>query len=100
MIKRKLVKKAKVKERNSDEYYKAQIRALEKENRSLKKQLKQLERMEQNFHKEPDDEEDEDEFTPVLCKECGKGSLNIFTIGPRTISTCSLCGTRKVTRNG
>lgn len=98
MIKPK-VKKAKVKERSSDEYYRAQIRGLEKECRALRKQLKQYEKMEHNLHKEdlgPDENDDSDH--PVKCMSCGKGVLNSFTIGPRVISTCSVCGVRKTVR--
>lgn len=89
------VKKAKSKERNSNEYYRAIIRSLKKEVNSLKREISRFKRQEHNFHKE--DYEDPEEILEVqleTCTDCGKGIYNELSIANRIIKTCNNCGHR------
>lgn len=88
-------KKAKTKERSSGEYYRSQIRDLEKQVRSLQRQLKYYEKQEHNMHKLPDEPE-EKEDAPIYCPSCRKGHIDVVVVANRSIINCKLCGFRKV----
>lgn len=88
--------------KSSDEWYRGRIRELERENRALKKQLKQLEKKEHFFDEGQDIEiasDSEDTFPDLKaktpCHSCGKGFIEEFEIMGRIIGTCNICGDRK-----
>jgi len=97
--------KTKNKSRSSDEHQRGLIRELQKENRALKKQLKQYEKYE---HKDlielgQDDKDvakdSEDTFVDlkkkVSCGDCGKGYFEEYELMGKIYGTCNICGFRK-----
>jgi predicted RNase H-like nuclease (RuvC/YqgF family) len=73
--------------KSSDEYYRGLIRELEKENKSLKRRVKELEKKEHMFEDRSQEEElsyDTEDTHPKIfksaniCLECGKGKLKEF----------------------
>lgn len=95
--------KTKNKNRSSDEYQKGLIRELQKENRALKKQLKQYEKYEhkdligQDDKDVPGDSEDTfvDLKKKIPCNSCGKGYYNEYELMGRVYGTCNICDDRK-----
>ncbi len=83
-------KRKRSKEGRPEEFYKAQIRSLKKEVKSLRHQIKHLSRTEPRSPKEPD----EDEIKLEGCDACGKGFLSVLSMVGRTFKTCNLCGWR------
>ncbi len=79
----------KKREKNEFEYYRGQIRELEKKNRSLEKQLKQTSKY-PKVERLPKEEPNK-----LICSSCGKGELSVFSILDKTFTTCKLCGDRK-----
>lgn len=83
-------------ERNSDEWYRAEIRELEKEVRRLNKRIKELEKRDYIF----DDIIEEARFEKprkkiVSCPECGKGELSVYDLVGRIFEECNICHYRK-----
>ena len=88
----------KKRERNSDEFYRARIRELEKEIRSLQKRVKELEKFERAQDEEViTDTEDTYIELPKLnrCLDCGKGFMEEFELMGKVYGTCNICGNRK-----
>lgn len=87
-------------ERNSEEWYKGQIRELQKEVRQLRKQLKSYEKysraQDEEFGNDTEDTMPKN-IKPVvaICHECGKGKLSTFEIVGRIFETCNICEYRK-----
>lgn len=84
---------AKSKDKNELEHFRGEIRALQKENRALKKQLRQYEKYSQ---------ENTDDDIPELpksknryCFDCGKGIIKEFEVLGRYFEECNLCDYRK-----
>lgn len=74
-----------------------EIRSLEKSNKELKRQIRQLQRqLEKDSSVEEDNEIPE---LPIgkqdLCNSCGKGKVTVFEIMNMIFTTCQLCGERK-----
>jgi hypothetical protein len=97
--------KTKNKSRSAEENSRGIIRELTKENRALKKQLKQYEKYE---HKDPvdlgqDDKEvsgdSEDTYVDlkkkIPCPDCGKGFFNEYELMGKIYGTCNICDFRK-----
>jgi hypothetical protein len=90
--------KARQREGSETEFLKGIIRKLKSENRYLKRCLSQLEKRKHFYeHNEVDDEEPEEVLKK--CDTCGKGSLISIDFGVRTITRCSICTFKKVTKN-
>lgn len=87
-------------EKNSDEYYRGKVRELEKENRALRKRLKQLEK---NHHIYEDlklnDEPEEIEIRKpkkILCPSCNEGELFVaMSFDDKDIIGCTSCHYKK-----
>lgn len=89
-------------ERSETEWLKSQNKELRKENRLLKRRLKELERnqhMYDQFGLGDPEEEPVQEIAPTLmadCEECGKGHMNLtIDLGFKKIYDCPVCGHRK-----
>lgn len=83
-------------ERNSDEFYKAQIRELKKEIRQLRQQLRQYEKYQEPISQDDDDIIKDNEDTHFkFCGTCGKGKLKEIDIVGRIFEVCDVCGDRK-----
>lgn len=89
--------------KSSEEYYKGIIRELEKENKSLKRRVKELERKE-HFYDDAQDEEistDTEDTHPTFfkptrtCPDCGKGKLKEFELIGRHYEECQICEYRR-----
>lgn len=93
----------KKREKNSEEWYKGRIRELEKENRALKRQLREIEKKEHIFDENSQDDEiatDSEDTYPAArrlsqCGDCGKGLIEEYEIMGKVIGTCNICGFRK-----
>lgn len=94
------------KNKNELEYFRGLVRELEKENRALKKRLKQLEQKEHIFDDAQDDLSQDNEisgdsedthptFKKIPCDSCGKGFLLEYEIMGKVIGTCNICNERK-----
>jgi len=89
------------KDKSPEEFYKGQIRELTAENKSLKKQLKQLEKRERLGQDEEIATDTEDTFPEVKYRRrcdstsCGKGVYDEYEILGKIIGTCNVCGDRK-----
>lgn len=74
-------------------------RELEKENRSLRKELRRYEKYEQHGQdtEVSGDSEDTMEIKPKLtkCEDCGKGYYKEFEIMNKVYGTCGTCEHRK-----
>lgn len=83
--------------KNPDEYYRGQIRELQKENRQLQKRIRQLEKSEHVFEAMLDEEPIEYDVTPLqkLCLDCGKGKIKEINILDRIFEECSVCDYRR-----
>lgn len=87
----------KKKDKNPDEYYRGKIRSLEKENRTLRKRLKQLETSRHIYEDlllEP--EEDVEEILKPTkkeyCPDCKEGTvIVIMEFEDKTIHGCTHC---------
>ena len=85
------------------EHWKGLVRELEKENRSLKRENKELSKQKHIFIDKTDSDDidmsSEDTFTELKlkkrCQECFKGYLDEFEIMNKIFSTCPTCGDRK-----
>ena len=86
-------------ERNSDEFYRARIRELEKEVRSLQKRVKELEKYERSQDEPEPAGDTEDTFVDLpklsVCGDCAKGLMVEFELMGKVYGTCSTCGHRK-----
>lgn len=83
--------------KNAEEYLKGLNRELSKENRHLKKRIRQLEKTEHMYEDAILNEADieyEETKTSDICQSCGKGKLVYLDILDRIFSTCSVCGDR------
>ncbi len=90
------------KSKNGEEWLRGQIRELQKENRALKKQLKQLQKKEHIFDESQDEEvcgdsEDTHIELPKLikCEDCGKGVYVEYELMGKVFGTCNICNNRK-----
>jgi hypothetical protein len=90
--------------KNGEEFWRGRVRELEKENRSLKKRIKQIQKKEHIFDdSNSQDTEvaiDSEDTYPDLkrlnpCNECGKGFIEEYEIMGKVIGTCNICGDRK-----
>lgn len=95
----------KTKSHKEDEDYRGRIRELEKENRSLRKRLKTLERNRriwEQFNLDSDENlPKEEEFKPTPgCPKCTTGSLILLDLGIKRLWSCTSCGFRKVDTSG
>lgn len=94
---------SKTKQRTSTEleHYKGLVRELEKENRSLKRENKELSKQKHIFIDKTDDDEvlpdSEDTYIKPKkrCDSCGKGFLEEFEILDKIFGTCNICSDRK-----
>lgn len=95
----------KKKERSELEYYRSQIRELQKENKQLKKQLGHHEKRKHIYNDVISDYEEMliqhvpvDEIKTnkkITCEDCSKGNYDEFEIMGKVIGTCNNCGFRK-----
>jgi DNA-directed RNA polymerase subunit RPC12/RpoP len=78
------------------EHLRGEIKALKAENRSLLKQLKQLEKRE-HFYESQDEEvcADAEDTKRPDCKDCGKGITYIIDLGKFQYRQCPICGHRE-----
>jgi hypothetical protein len=86
-----------------DEDYKGRIRELEKENRSLRRRLKKLERNRQiweQFSLDADEnvpiEPDQYKVTPTCPQQPCKGDLILLDLGVKKLWSCTTCGYRRI----
>jgi len=84
------------------EHLRGEIRRLKAENRSLTKQLKQLQKHEHMY--EAGDYEGQDDTVEVtstadtyveFCKECRRGAMQTMDLGKFIYKTCPVCGHRE-----
>ena len=87
------------KSHNELKFLKEQIRDLQKENRRLKRQVKQTEKYahipEETTSQEVEEVEIEVIKNKLECLECGKGHYEEFEIMDRIYGTCNICEDRK-----
>lgn len=84
--------------KNADEYHRGIIRELQKENRHLKKRVRQLEKAEHMFEDALlSDGPLEFEVTEKqrTCEHCGKGRLDEINVLDRIFEQCNTCDYRK-----
>ena len=80
------------------EFEKGQIRELKKRIRQQEQEIKQLQKelgYNQNRSKFPAKVKEKD---LDQCESCGKGTLKVADLGIRTITTCTICPYRKVSK--
>lgn len=90
-------------EKNSDEYYRGKIRDLEKQNRALRKRLKQLEKNSHIYEdllledeESPEKELEVKKVTKIYCPECSNGTLEIvMSFDDKDIFSCTECHFKK-----
>lgn len=94
----------KVKQKNADElrYLRGLIRELQKEVRTLRKELQYYKKRDhitersQDVEISGDSEDTYIELVPrIRCKDCGKGSYDEFEIMDKVFGTCNVCGFRE-----
>ena len=84
------------KEARKDEFYRAKIRELEKEIRSLRRLVKDLEKA-QHWYEDVVVEEVLEERAPkkeknITCQSCGKNDLKLLEVFGKIYGTCGICG--------
>lgn len=88
---------------SESESYKGVIRELQKENRQLKKELRQYIKREDLYENNKDEiheviekqKKTEESSKRIKCQSCGKGYLDVVEIMNRVFGTCVICGDRK-----
>lgn len=87
------------KSRTPEEWLKGQLRELQKENRNLKKRIRQLEKSEHLYEDVILGDRDaamEEAVKEDTCSSCGKGKLKIINVLDKYIfEECSICEHRK-----
>lgn len=83
-----------------DEVYLGEIRQLKKLVKSLRQRIRQLEKAEQTFEDQVEDESIVDlpigeKQSKLPCHSCGKGFYQEFAIMDKIIGTCGVCRERK-----
>lgn len=94
----------KQRDRSSDEWYRGKIRALQQENRALKKRITQLERSAHMFSdlKILTEEAETNDTKPIkeskdLCPTCKEGVITkVLELQDKNIYSCDTCHYRKV----
>jgi predicted nuclease with TOPRIM domain len=84
---------SKSRDKSPAENLRGQIRELESENRSLKKQIKALQKQEHIFNN-PRSQLEEELEKKETCTVCGKGENESFIVAGRLFRRCILCGAR------
>lgn len=92
------------KSKNGEEWLRGQIRELQKENRALKKQLKQIQKKEHIFDNDQDEDLSSDsEDTQVILRKvikclsdsCGKGVYDEMELMSKLYGKCNVCGDQR-----
>jgi len=86
--------------KSGEEFWRGQVRELQKENRALKKQLRQYEKFELSQDEEIiTDTEDTyvelKKLTKCLSDSCGKGIYVEMELMNKVFGTCNVCGDRR-----
>lgn len=85
-------------EKSPEEYWRGKWRESDKENRSLRKQLRQYEKYSQDEEIAADSEDTAPKnIRPVIatCTECGKGHLRTFELIGKVFEECNSCNYRR-----
>ena len=83
--------KVKRKEHSESEYYKGIIKKFKLEVKSLKQQLRSLQKREHFYEDNDNNEEDMSEILPNSCPKCKKGKLSEVDLHKLIITKCDNC---------
>lgn len=79
--------------RSELEYVRGQLKAVQRENRQLRKRLKALDKKAHFFESEVVDSAED--INIDLCSHCGKGVLQVLDLAHITLVTCNICEHRE-----
>lgn len=88
----------KQRDKSPEEYWRGKFREADKENRSLRKQLRQYEKYSQDEEIAEDSEDTQPKnIQPVIarCFHCGNGLLSTWELAGKTYESCDTCDHRK-----
>lgn len=84
---------------NPREFEKGQIRELKKALKQANQEIGQLKKLLGYGQNKTPNTRRQKEIDPDQCENCGKGTIKVADLGIRTITTCTLCPYRKVSKS-